>query len=86
MFNRILGRNRDAYHPNVFGRPEALTATLFYNASLRLPQPALPGASGHATPMNIRTSTANGGTLILGYDQNGYPRYSVVYPNIPIDR
>ncbi len=86
MFNRILGRSRDAFHPRVFGPPEALTATLFYRAELRIPQPNLPGASGRATPMNIRTSTANAGTLVLTQDQNGYPKYIVAYPNVPVDR
>lgn len=86
MFSRLIGRSRDAFHPKVFGPPEALTSTLFYRASLRLPQPNLPGASGRATPMYIRTSTANAGTLILGKDQYGYPVYSVQYPNIPVDK
>ena len=86
MWNRILNRSRDAYHPNVFGPPEALTATLFYRASLRLPQPNLPGASGHATPMSIRTSTASAGQLMLTTDQNGMPKYTVIFPNLPVDR
>lgn len=86
MFNRLFGRNRDAFHPKVFGPPQALTSTLFYRAELRIPQPNLHGASGRATPMHIRTSTANGGTLVLGKDQYGYPKYTVMYPNIPVDR
>lgn len=84
--NAIAGRTGDAFHPRVFGRPEALTQSLFYRAELRLPQPPLPAARGRATPMYIRTSTAAGGQLVLGRDQFGNTKYSVVYPNVPVDR
>lgn len=86
MFNRILGRSRDVNHPRVMRAPQHVTTTFFYRYGLYIPQPTLLSANGLATPMNIRTSTAAGGTLVLGKDQNGYPRYSVIYPNTPVDR
>lgn len=87
MFNRIRGQNRDAFHPRVFGPPEALTETLFYRAMLRLPQPPLPSARGHATPMFIRTSTAAAGILSSYLDPHtGIRHYNVQYPNVPIDK
>lgn len=86
MFNRILGRSRDAFHPRVFRAPQHITSTFLYRNSLFMPQPTLLSANGLATPANIRTSTANGGTLILTQDQNGFPQYQVIYPSIPVDR
>lgn len=86
MFNKIMGRNRDAFHPRTFRAPQHITSTFLYHASQFMPQPTLLSANGLATPMNIRTSTANGGTLILGKDANGYPKYTVMYPSTPVDR
>lgn len=86
MFNSILGRNRDAFHPRTFRAPQHITQTFMYHASQYIPQPTLLSANGLATPMNIRTSTAAAGTLILGKDQYGYPKYSVLYPSVPVDR
>ena len=86
MINSIFGRNRDAFHPRVFRAPQHITTSFLYRASMYIPQPTLLAASGLATAMNIRVSTANAGTLILTKDQNGYPRYTVMYPSIPVDR
>jgi len=86
MFNSILGRNRDAFHPKTFRTPQHITASFLYRASQYIPQPILLSANGRATPMNIRYSLANAGTLVLTKDQNGYPYYTVMYPSIPVDR
>ena len=70
---------RTAYNPNVFRKPTGITASLIYQASLRIPQPDLPGAKGRPTPMYIRTSTADAGVLMMSYDQNGMAHWSVAY-------
>lgn len=87
MAGRAVPGSRDAYHPRVFHHPSAITDTWFYRAELRIPDPPNVGPTTMgATPMYIRTSTAAGGQLLLGKDQFGYPKYSVAYPNVPIDR
>lgn len=86
MFNSIMGRNRDAFHPRTFRAPQHITSTFLYHASQFMPQPVLPSANGLATPMNIRYSLASAGTLLLTKDQNGYPKYSVMFANVPVER
>lgn len=78
---------RDAYHPNVFRSPTGITQTLLYDASLRIPQPDLHGASGSYTPEYIRTMTASAGDLMFAVDPNtGVANYFVQMRSRPVDR
>ena len=78
---------RDAYHPNVFRTPSQITQTIYYNASLRIPQPNLLGPSGSYTPEYIRTSTASAGDLMFSIDPNtGVANYFVSMRARPVDR
>ncbi len=77
---------RPADRPNVFRSPTGILASTFYQASLRIPQPNLPGASGRNTVTNIRVMTASAGAIEMAPDASGVMRYYVRMNGRPVDR
>lgn len=62
---------RPADRPDVFRAPTGILESLIYQASLRLPQPDLPGASGRNTETNLRVSVGAAGQLMMTPDPSG---------------
>lgn len=77
---------RPADRPNVFRKPTGILESLIYQASLRLPQPNLPGAMGTPTDANIRVSRASAGQLMMQKDPTGNYTYTVQLQSRPTER
>lgn len=73
-------------NPHVVGAPQGITATRFYRASVRLPQPPLYSGMGQPTPADIRLGYGAGGDLELSWDQNGNRVFQVRMNARPVER
>ncbi len=77
---------RPADRPNVFRKPTGILESQFYQASLRIPQPNLHGASGRNTPENIRIMTASAGSIEMVKNSQGVMQYFVKMIARPVDQ